>query len=163
MTQSIDKPVGTKALECFQCEDAVTIGELLLVDDLIDQSPFLAGLSESFGLCSGDEHRFHGNVVNCCTACYALIVQPMTMWDDADRRLEIGNITCALRKYNKRNNKSKARSRHEDGVPASAMINLEHLLAALLDMDPGSPVPGDAVHEALYMATSPYYLLIGRR
>ena len=132
MTQSIDKPAGAKALECFQCEDAVTIGELLLVDELIDQSPFLTGLSESFGLCSGEDRRFHGNVVNCCTACYALIVQPMALWDEADRRAEIGNISRTLRR---RNNKEKARSGHEDGVPASATINLKHLLAALLDMD----------------------------
>lgn len=132
MTQSIDKPAGAKALECFQCEDAVTIGELRLVDDLINQSPFLTGLSESFGLCSGEDRQFHGNVVNCCTACYALIVQPMALWDETDRRAEIVNIARTLRR---RNNKGKARSGHKDGVPASATINLKHLLAALLDMD----------------------------
>jgi hypothetical protein len=158
MTQSIDKPAGAKALECFQCGDAVTIGELLLVDDLIDQSPFLTGLSESFGLCSGDERRFHGNVVNCCAACYALIVQPMALWDDADRRVEIGNIARALRGCC---GTGEAGVERKNGMPASAAINLEHLLASLLDMDPGSPVPGDAVHEALYMATSPYYALFG--
>jgi hypothetical protein len=140
MTQSLNKLAQTGGLECFQCEEQVQLGELLAVDDLINESPFLAGLSENFGFCAGTERKFHGSVVNCCTACYALIVQPMALWDDEDRVREIGNLARILR----------------GGLPlpARAAINLEHLLAALLDMDPRSPVPADDVAEALYLATS---------
>jgi hypothetical protein len=143
MTQSFNKLAQTGGLECFQCEEHVQLGELLAVDDLINESPFLAGLSENFGLCTGTEHKFHGSVVNCCTACYALIVQPMALWDDGDRVREIRNVARVLRGASL--------------LPAMAAINMEHLLAALLDMDPRSPVPADDVAEALYLTTSPHW------
>ncbi|NMC05522.1 MAG: hypothetical protein GYA24_09930 [Candidatus Lokiarchaeota archaeon] len=128
MTRSWGGTAETKGLfECFQCEDEVSLDELRIVDDLIGESPFLNGLTEQFDFCEGNNRKFHGNAVNCCAACYALIVEPMAFWDDVNRRLEMRNLDHVLHRV--------VQERH--GLPSGARRKLEHLAMQLRGMERG--------------------------
>jgi len=72
-------------LVCFSCGEPTILAELLLVDQLIEASPCFKDISENFSHCTGDDSVFHDNIVNCCPACYAAIVEsvaPITRASD---------------------------------------------------------------------------------
>jgi hypothetical protein len=133
-------------LECFSCGEPATIEELLLVDHLIEASPCFADISETFSHCIGVEHEFHGNVVNCCAACYAAIVQTVAPCADTTRFAEIENLVSTLR------------SRPD--VHATIIITLERLLAGLIDVGRAYMIEQEDLAEALYCKTSPLYSLL---
>ncbi|NMC05577.1 MAG: hypothetical protein GYA24_10205 [Candidatus Lokiarchaeota archaeon] len=128
---------------CFSCQEPVTIQELGFVDYLIEHSPCFQDISENFAHCTGDESLFHDNVVNCCAACYAAIVQTVAPCEDVMRRAEIGNLVAALRS--------------NAIIPAGAIIALERLLENLIAIGPEPDLFHDEIAEALYCKTSPLH------
>jgi hypothetical protein len=137
---------------CFACHEPVTIDELLLVDHLIEHSPCFQDLSENFTHCTGDDSLFHGNIVNCCAACYAAIVQTVAPCENVMRRAEIGNLVLALR----------ALAAHPEAkpvysIPILATIALERLLENLILVGPRPDLAHDEIAEALYCKSSPLH------
>jgi len=86
---------------------------------------------------------FHDNVVNCCPACYAAIVESVAPIIEASRRAEIANLARALR------------SRPD--VPVRAIITLERLVTNLVEVGPDRGIAHEDVVEAIYCAASPHY------
>ena len=130
-------------LECFSCGEATTLAELLLVDRLIEASPCFVDISENFAHCTGDDSVFHGNVVNCCPACYAAIVESVAPIAEATRRAEVASLAKTLRA--------------RPDVPVRAIITLERLVANLVEVGPGHGIAHEDVVEAIYCAASPHY------
>nr|MDO8110984.1 hypothetical protein [Candidatus Sigynarchaeota archaeon] len=131
---------------CYECCTAASIEELLLVDALIELSPFFVGLSENFSHCSGDDDLFHDNIVNCCAACFAQMVQSMASIDADGRKRQIASLTSVLR--------------DRPAVPASAIITLERLLLSLVTMDKAWIMPEPVLIEALYCSSSPFKAML---
>nr|MDO8086976.1 hypothetical protein [Candidatus Sigynarchaeum springense] len=143
MSQAIPAKQVDPRLECFSCGEPTTLSELLLVDNLIEASPCFKDISENFAHCTGDDSVFHDNVVNCCPACYAAIVESVAPIIEASRRAEIANLARALR------------SRPD--VPVRAIITLERLVTNLVEVGPDRGIAHEDVVEAIYCAASPHY------
>ena len=154
MTQAI--PPYHEAKEprytCFSCGEPVSIEELLLVDQLIENSPCFKDISECFSHCAGDESLFHDNIVNCDAACYAAIVQTVAPCEEVTRLGEIANIAHALRTLGEESNLARVL-----GIPATAVITLEHLLESLIAVGATPDIMHAELAEALYCKTSPLY------
>ncbi len=129
--------------ECFSCGETATIHELLLVDNLIESSPCFKDISENFTNCSGDDSLFHDNIVNCCAACYAAIVETVAPCAEGTRRAEIANLARALR--------------DRPDVPVKALVTLERLVENLVAVGPAPRLTREEIGEAIYCTSSQLY------
>nr|MDO8113583.1 hypothetical protein [Candidatus Sigynarchaeota archaeon] len=134
------------ARACYECCARASIEELMLVDALIELSPFFVGLSENFSHCSGDDDLFHDNIVNCCAGCFAQMIQSMASIDADGRKRQIASLTSVLR--------------DRPVVPASTIITLERLLLSLVTMEKAWIMPEPVLIEALYCNTSPFRAML---
>ncbi len=145
MIQSI--PIQTRNAqprhECFSCGEPATIHELLLVDNLIEASPCFKDISENFAHCTGEDSVFHDNIVNCCAACYAAIVETVAPCAESSRRAEIANLVRALRT--------------RPDVSIKVLVTLERLVENLVAVGPAPALTHEEVGEAIYCASSLNY------
>ena len=100
-------------------------------------------ISENFAHCTGDESMFHDNIVNCCPACYAAIVESVAPIVEATRRAEVDSLVKTLRA--------------RPDVPVRAIITLERLIANLVAVGPGRGIAHEAIVDAIYCAANPHY------
>jgi hypothetical protein len=151
MIQGIPTPITDTIpqLVCFSCGEPVTIEELLLVDQLIEDSPCFKDISESFAHCTGDESLFHENIVNCDATCYAAIVQTIAPCEESTRLGEIANISRALRSLGEESDLARVL-----GIPATTIITLERLLENLIAVGATPDIMHAELVEALYCKTS---------
>jgi hypothetical protein len=137
-------PTARPKLECFNCgEPAITPAELLLVDHLIESSPCFKDISENFAHCTGDDSLFHDNIVNCCAACYAAIVETVAPCAEDSRRAEVANLARALR--------------DRPDVPVKVLVTLERLVENLVAVGPAPRLTREEIGEAIYCASSDHY------
>nr|MDO8114101.1 hypothetical protein [Candidatus Sigynarchaeota archaeon] len=127
---------------CYECGAEACLEEILLVDAIIELSPFIMGVSENFSHCSGDDDLFHDNIVNCCVACFAQMIQSMASLDADGRKRQITSLTSVLR--------------DRPVVPASTIITLERLLLSLVTMEKAWIMPEPVLIEALYCSSSKF-------
>nr|MDO8112452.1 hypothetical protein [Candidatus Sigynarchaeota archaeon] len=131
---------------CYECGAEASLEEILLVDALIELSPFLVGVSENFSHCSGDDDVFHDNIVNCCAGCFAQMIQSMASHDADGRKYQISSLASMLR--------------DKPAIPASAIITLERLLLSLVTMEKAWIMPEPVLIEALYCSSSPFKAML---
>nr|MDO8108905.1 hypothetical protein [Candidatus Sigynarchaeota archaeon] len=131
---------------CYECGAEASLEEIVLVDALIELSPFIMGVSENFSHCSGDDDLFHDNIVNCCAACFAQMIQSMASLDADGRKHQIANLTSMLR--------------DRPVVPASTIITLERLLLNLVTMEKAWIMPEPVLIEALYCSSGPFKAML---
>ncbi len=156
MTQAIPANIDSsidlrivQTYKCFECGEPVAFEELLLVDHMIETSPCFQDISENFAHCTGDNSLFHDNIVNCCPACYAAIVQTVAPCDDLIRRKEIVNLVGTLRALAKH-----PEARTVFDISVETIITIERLLENLVAVGSTPDITHAEVAEALYCRSS---------